>query len=105
MSPTEPIREDDLRHEITLPVLGVPVRLRTDSPEIIAAAERAFGYWRVLEGQPELLSRHRVEGRLVLRAGSEGSERPPVQHRVIDGRRLLVSTQVSECASDDGRRE
>jgi hypothetical protein len=78
--------------------------VRTDSLEIITAAERAFGYWRVLEAHPELWSRERVEGRLVLRAGSEGSERPPVEHRV-EGRRLRVSTRASECASDPDRRE
>jgi hypothetical protein len=100
------IPEERLRHAATLPVLGVPVRLRSDSAEIVAVFEEAFGYWRVLEGRPDLCARERVEGRLVLDAGDErGVGRPPVRHRLVDRRRLLVATPGSLCASDADRRE
>lgn len=100
------IDDAELRLDLTLPVLGVPVRLRTDSGEILEAFERAYGYWRVLEERPELIAADGVEGRLVTRPGDEGSEpRPPVRHRLIDPRRLLVATPGSLCASDAERRE
>jgi hypothetical protein len=99
------IGEEELRHGAVFPVLGVPVRIRTDSPELLEVAEGAFGYWRVLEGRPDLLARDQVEGRLVIRPGSEGGPRPRVRHRLIDRRRLIVSTPASVGASDADRRE
>ena len=63
-------------YESTLPVLGVPVRLRSNEPELIAAFERSLGRWRVLEGRSALLSDARVEGALWVGAGEEGADRP-----------------------------
>jgi hypothetical protein len=42
-----------LDHCASFPLLGVPLEIRSNSPAVIAAAERAFGGWRGLE--PELI--------------------------------------------------
>ena len=42
-----------LDHCASFPLLGVPLEVRSNSPAVIAAAERAFGGWRGLE--PELI--------------------------------------------------
>jgi hypothetical protein len=42
-----------LDHWASFPLLGVPLEVRSNSPAVIAAAERAFGGWRGLE--PELI--------------------------------------------------
>jgi hypothetical protein len=100
------IAERDLLHEATLPVLGVPVRLRSDSPEVVQAFERAFAGWRVLEERPELIAPLGVEGRLVIHGGDEGGQAPaPVRHRILSDRRMLVGTPGSVFVSDAGRRE
>ena len=68
------IRDEALVHELTLPVLGVPVRLRSDAPEIIEAFESAFGGWREIEGRADLLSSARLEGdSSFIRAMREGT--------------------------------
>jgi hypothetical protein len=100
------IDEASLRHELELPVLGIPVRLRSDSPEIIAAYEAALGSWRVLASRPELVSNLRVEGRLVVHAGDEsGHEHAPIRYRLVDHDRLLISTPGSVVLSEGARRE
>ena len=45
----------ELPHESTLPVLGVPVRLRSNARDVIDAFETALGRWRVMERHPERL--------------------------------------------------
>jgi hypothetical protein len=42
-----------LDHRASYPLLGVPLEVRSNSPAVIAAAERAFGGWHGLE--PELI--------------------------------------------------
>jgi hypothetical protein len=37
-----------LRHETTLPVLGVPTRFATNDPAMLAIVDEAFGLWRAL---------------------------------------------------------
>jgi hypothetical protein len=90
------IREADLVHEAVLPVLGVPVRLRSDSADVIRVFERAYAYWRVLAARPDLLSPGRIEGRIVVAPGDEGpAGRAPVRHRLVDRRRMLIATPCS----------
>jgi len=38
----------ELAAELELPLLGVPTRFRSNSPDLIAAVERALGAWRAL---------------------------------------------------------
>jgi hypothetical protein len=40
-----------LDQRATFPLLGVPLEIRSNSPAVIAAAERAFGGWRGLESE------------------------------------------------------
>jgi hypothetical protein len=102
------LREERLVHEATIPVLGVPVRMRSNRPRVIDSFERAYGYWRVLEGHPELCAREVVEGRIVVEAdaGAEArAPRAPVKHRVLGRGRMLVSSPDCLGASDAQRRE
>lgn len=99
------IRDERLVHEAVLPVLGVPVRLRSDAPEVIEAFEEALGYWRVLEGRPDLVGSERVEGRILLQPGDEGGDaHARVSHRLVDPHTLLISTPGSVFTSDVRRR-
>ena len=91
-------------YESTLPVFGVPVRLRSNEPEPIAAFERSLGRWRVLEGS-ELLSEVRVDGALWVAPGGEGSDRPiPVTHAVQEHGRVTISSPGSLVRSDSSAR-
>ena len=42
-----------LEHRALFPVLGVPIELQSNSPEVLDAAERALGQWQALA--PELI--------------------------------------------------
>ena len=100
------IRDEALVHEVTLPVLGVPVRLRSDAAEIIEAFESAFGGWRVIEGREDLLSTARVEGRLVFHSGGEGGRaHAPMRHRLVGKGRLIYMSPGSVCLGDGPGRE
>src|SRR5688572_6308016 len=95
-----------LAHETTLPVLGVPVRLRSNAPELIEAFEESLGRWRVMERHPELLSDQRVEGTLLLEDWDETSEPVlplPVQYEIRDHGRLVISTPGSVVKGDPPR--
>jgi hypothetical protein len=96
---------DTLAHESTLPVLGVPVRLRSNARALIDAFETALGRWRVMERHPELLSAEVVEGALVLVPGDEGLDRPvPVQYALEERGRLVISTPGSLVRGDPSAR-
>jgi hypothetical protein len=102
------IRERRLVHEATIPVLGVPVRMRSDHPAVIDAFERAYGYWRLLEDHRELWSDELVEGRIVVEVSAGGEPRVPrarVKHRVLGPGRMLVSSPDCLGAGDADRRE
>jgi hypothetical protein len=100
------IRDETLRHAATLPVLGIPVRVRSDAPEVIAAFEDAFGFCRPLFDRPELVGSEAVEGRIVVHDGDEGGAEPPaVRYRLVDPQRLICWTPGSVCAGDARRRE
>ena len=101
------IRDDQLVHEATLPVLGVPVRLRSNERGPIDVFERAYGYWRVLETHPELVAADRVEGRIVVESAASVPQdaRVPVKHRLLDRARMLVSAPGCVGACDAERRE
>src|SRR3712207_4309178 len=45
----------ELSLRATFPLLGVPVEIRTNSADVIAASEQAFGAWRDLP--PDLITR------------------------------------------------
>jgi hypothetical protein len=94
-----------LAHELTLPILGVPVCLRTNSPALIDAFESSLGGWRVMERHPHLLSHERVRGTLALGGGDEGDGRPvPIAYDVRERGRLVISSPGSIVRGDASRR-
>ena len=49
------LRDVPLEHRVELPVMGIPVEYRTNSPDGLAVIEESYGVWRVLEDRPRLL--------------------------------------------------
>ncbi len=49
------LRDVPLEHGVDLPVMGIPVKYRTNSPDVLAVIEESYGLWRVLEDRPRLL--------------------------------------------------
>lgn len=88
--------------ERTLPVLGVPVRYRTHSRDVLEAVDEAFGDWDGLRHEaPERIGAEGIEVRLVVHDTSEGAARPvPIRYRVPDPSRLLISTPGSVALAD-----
>lgn len=66
---------------VTYPVLGIPVRYETDSPEVLAVAEEAFGSWRGAPLADEWIGAEPVTIRVRVEAGPELTG-PPVNVRV-----------------------
>ncbi len=85
-----------LRHVVELPVLGVTVRYESNSAAALQAVEQAFGVWRGLLQDPELIDAGQVRVRLIVHEGAEG-EMPhaPVTWRLPDPHRLLIHTPGS----------
>jgi hypothetical protein len=85
-----------LRHVVELPVLGVPVRFESNSAAAVAVVEDAFGMWRALRTNPELITRQGVVVRLIVHEGDEGdASHAPVTCRMPDPERLVVHTPGS----------
>ena len=55
------LRDVPLEHRVALPVLGIPVAYRTNSPDVLAVIEESYGGWRVLEDRPPLLETDPVQ--------------------------------------------
>ncbi len=55
------LRDVPLEHRVELPVLGIPVAYRTNSPDVLAVIEESYGVWRVLEDRPQLLETDPVQ--------------------------------------------
>ena len=92
--PSDPLfRRASLRHQLMLPVLGVPVRFAASHPELLDAADEAFGHWRELD--PAAVSAGPgVDVRLILQNGAEDSP-PDVKFRASDPWRWMVHTRGS----------
>lgn len=104
--PRDPLYRDmRLRHTAEIPVLGVPVRFASNSPDVIAIAERAFGVWRRLEGSG-LIESEGVTVTIVVHPGDEGDvEHAEIYYRVLDGHRVLLGSRGSIGYTDPGRRD
>ena len=78
----------DLAHRATFPLLGVPVEIQTNSPGVIAAAERAFGDWRCLPADLVASSEPAVVSVVVhpLEPGLPAGEPRPFMYRAHGGR-------------------
>src|SRR6266705_225399 len=60
-----------LRHVMELPVLGIPVRFESNSAAALAVVEEAFGIWRGLRTNPDLIAPLGVRVRLIVHHGDE----------------------------------
>ena len=49
------LRNVALEHRVELPVMGIPVRYSTNSPDVLGVIEESYGVWRVLQDQPRFL--------------------------------------------------
>jgi hypothetical protein len=87
----------DLTLDSTLPVMGVPVLLHTDSPELIRAFEETLAPWGRDTQRSSDVS---IEGWLRIARGDEGPPPPPVMHAFPGADRVLVTTRASSAESD-----
>ena len=55
------LRDVPLEHRVELPVLGIPVAYRTNSPDVLTVIEESHGGWRVLKDWPQLLETDPVQ--------------------------------------------
>lgn len=93
-----------LPHEVTLPVLGVPVRFRSNSQDVLGVVEHAFGSWRALWRHPEVVAADGPTVTLVLHEGDEGPHQlPRIRYRMPDADRIIALTPGSVAVADLGR--
>ena len=105
------LRDPPITGVVELPVLGLPVRFETNSPQVLSAVEESFGCWRRLDaraiGAPSTGDVLRV--RIVVyeddRASRELVSRVPVRHICPDETRLLVHSSQVAGISDPARGE
>ncbi|MBV9110364.1 MAG: hypothetical protein JO306_13210 [Gemmatimonadetes bacterium] len=92
---------------VTLPVMGIPVRFESGSPQVLAAVEASFGAWRVLERDPALVQAGapvRVRIR-VRRGGASDARARVVGHGVPRPYLLIVSGPAVRGYADALQRE
>jgi len=99
-----------LRHVMELPVLGIPVRFESNSAAALAVVDEAFGIWRALRTNPDLIAPQGVRVRLIVHEGDErdGSRvvsHAPVTCRMPDADRVIVHTPGSVGIADTRRQE
>jgi hypothetical protein len=91
--PDDPLlRHAPLAHAVTVPVLGVPVRFRSNSAAVLAAVHESFGRWvtESVAGDPQ------VDYRIILHPGTEArAVRAPVTPRMPDPDRVFLHTAGS----------
>jgi hypothetical protein len=89
-----------------IPVLGVPVRFESNSPEAIDLVEQSFRVWRILASRPELQAAARLTVRIAVSA-SEAADAagPDITHYMPDRQRLLLALPGGVACADFGRRE
>lgn len=98
-------RDMELRHSVELPVLGVPARFASNSPDVIGVVEEAFDAWRALEGRADLIEPEGVTITVVVQPGDEGDAEPEIYHRILGEHRVLFGSRGSIGYTDPARRE
>lgn len=90
-----------LEHRALFPVLGVPIELQSNSPEVLDAAERALGQWQALA--PELIDPAPARvARVVVHPGSVPYwPREPFAHRSHSGWLLATNSSCMLAAQMD----
>ena len=115
------LRDVPLEHRVELPVLGIPVEYRTNSPDVLAVIEESYGSWRVLEDRPQLLQTDPVQVTVIVygdgedvspadRTATEGRDGDAprhlnVQYRAPDVERIYVTAPGCMGVTDARRRE
>jgi hypothetical protein len=95
-----------LKHRTVIPVLGIPVSFESNDPTVTAAAEDAFGAWRVVEQAPRLISDVRMTFRIHVEEGDEGVDaHAPLRYLKPDFTRVILRTPNSIGIADAARRE
>ena len=99
-------RDIVLPHAVELPVLGVPVRFESNSVDLLAMVEEAFGVWRSLDVSPTLIAPPGARLRFIVHDGKEGGAvHAPVTYHQCDGDRHILRTTGSVGIVDGKRRE
>ncbi len=84
-----------------LPIMGIPVRFASNDPTFAESVDEAFGVWRWLQRQPEVLSPTRLRARFVLTDGNEGSDRhAPLTYQMPFRERVVLRTPGSVGVAD-----
>lgn len=93
-------------YESELPVLGVPVCFRSNSPDAMHCVERVFGRWKALAGDPHLVSKDHATVRVIV----ESTEQRPggsaeILRHLPDRDRLVLSSANEVACADITRRD
>ena len=92
-------------HRIIIPVLGIPTRFETNSGDVLATIEDAFGAWRSV-APPSAGEHEPLSVRILVHEGEEGEAgRSPVRHFSPDDSRIIALSSGSVAVSDPARRE
>lgn len=99
-----------LRHETTLPVLGVPTRFATNDTAMLATVDEAFGLWRalppheVLDGDGERVVQVRISVVDDVAGDMRVGEGAAITHEMSDDLRFVARAGGSVGESDPSRR-
>lgn len=105
-SPDDPLFADArLDHRAELPVLGIPVRFASNSPQVMEAVAESFGVWERLWQHPALLADAKARVRFFVHEAMEDPPHAPICYRRPDANRVLVSTRGSFGVAELDRRE
>ena len=100
--PDDPLlRHVALPHDVIVPVLGIPVRFRSNSAAALAAVHESFGRWVAPAGPGDPPPAPVADVRIILHPGTEA--RPtgaPVAARMPDAERVLLQTAGSVALAD-----
>ena len=115
------LRDVPLEHRVELPVLGIPVEYRTNSPDVLEVIEESYGVWRVLQDRPRLLETDPVRVTVIVYDDGEGvsqgdrtaergaadetREHMRLQYRVPDVERIYIMAPGCLGVTDVRRRE
>jgi hypothetical protein len=101
-APDDPLlRHVALPHEVIVPVLGIPVRFRSNSPAALTAVHESFGRWVAAPGPDDPPRAPQVDIRIILHPGTEArATDAPVTARMPDDQRVLLQTAGSVALVD-----
>ena len=111
------LRHIAVEHRVELPVMGIPVEYRTNSPDVLEVIEESYGVWRILHSRPELLETEPVRVTVIVydpgdrvpgsdgTADDEDARHMRVRYRVPDVERVYITAPGCLGITDVRRRE